>query len=130
MQYPVRRRSPQRQRGMGLLAVLFLLAVAGFLLATGMALAPHYMEFYTVKSVMDDLAKDSTTVDGGKTGIVKTIQNQLYINSIKDVGPKAFRYKKARGGYQVSLDYQVQEHLVANVDVILTFNHEVVVTAP
>lgn len=127
MQYRMGRLNMQRQRGVSLLAMLFALVIAGFFLTIGVKLGPHYMEFLTVKSVMQDVAEDPALAKGGKMNVFKTIQNRLYINSIDSIDLKSFSYQKTTSGYRVSVDYKVQEHLFANVDAVLAFNHEVVV---
>lgn len=120
----------RRQSGMSLLAMLFALVVAGFFLTVGLKLFPHYMDFLTVRSVMKDVAEDQTLVNGGKMSFHRTIQDRLYINSIRSIDPKVFSYRKTSDGYLIGVDYRVQEHLFANLDVILSFNHEVAANKP
>lgn len=120
--------SMRRQRGIGLFAILFFLVVGGFFVTVAVKLGPHYMEYLTVRSVMQDLTEDQTLAQAGQKAIADTIANRLYINDVRGVDAKAFKYKKTSEGFRVNLDYQVQEHLLSNVDVVLTFTHEVTLT--
>jgi hypothetical protein len=117
----------QRQRGVGLLGVLLLLVIAGFILTIAVKLGPHYMEFLTVRAVMHDLNEDPTLAQGGRVNAFETLENRLYINSVSDVSIEQFKYEKTESGFNVSVSYHVQEHLFANVDAVLTFEHDVTV---
>lgn len=130
MQYGVGRQRMRRQRGIGLVGMLFALVTAGFFATIGMKLGPRYMEFLTVKSVMKDVAEDPEQANAGKMSVFKTIENRLYINSVRSIDPNAFSYKKTSSGFRISVDYNVQEHLFANVDVVLNFAHEVTANQP
>lgn len=118
----------RRQRGIGLIGVLFYLALGGFFLTVAAKLGPHYVEYLTIRSAMQDLTKDPTLVDASKKAIADKIGSRLYIDGIRGLDMKAFKYKKTPDGYRVVLDYNVQEHLFSNVDVVLTFTHEVLLT--
>lgn len=115
----------QRQRGFGLISLIFYLAIAMFIVTVVVKLGPTYMEYLTVRSVMKELTEDPSLANGGKKDIMRALSNRLYINDVKGVNNKLFKYKRNEEGYLVSIEYQSQEHLFANVDVILTFRHAV-----
>lgn len=125
MQHGVRRYRKRRQRGISLVGMLLVLVIAGFFGTIGMKLGPHYLEFLTVKSVMKDVVEDPEQANSGKMSIFKKIENRLYINNVRGIDAESFSYKKTSRGYQVGVDYKVQQHLFANVDAILSFKHEV-----
>ena len=130
MQYREGQLNLQRQRGIGLVGILFALVMAGFLATILMKFGPHYIEFLTVKSVMKDVAEDREQANAGKMSVFKTIENRLFVNSVRGIEPKSFSYKKTSRGHRLGVDYQVQEHLFANVDVVLSFSHEVTADQP
>ena len=120
--------SMRRQRGIGLIGVLFYFVIGGFFLTIAMKLGPHYMEYLSIRSVMRDVAQDPSMAQAGTKDIRESIANRLYINDIRGLDAKAFKYKKTSGGYRVNLDYKVQENLFSNVDAVLNFTHEVTLT--
>jgi hypothetical protein len=120
--------SLRRQRGIGLIGVLFYLVIGGFFLTIAAKLGPHYIEYLTIRSVMQGLTEDPTLVEASKKTIADKIGSRLYIDDVRGLDMKAFKYKKTPDGYRVILDYNVQEHLFSNVDVVLTFTHEVALT--
>lgn len=117
--------SMRRQRGIGFIGVFFLLAVGGFFLIVAVKLGPHYMQYLTVRSVMQDLTEDPSLIQGGAKAVSTTIERRLYINDVRNLSPKAFKLKRMSGGFLLSVDYKVQEHLLGNVDVVMAFTYEV-----
>jgi hypothetical protein len=117
-----------RQSGIGLVGALFLLAVAGLAVTVLVKLGPHYMEFLTVKSVMEDLAQQPGETSAGVRGVRKALERRLYTNAVTGANVKDFSFRKRPGGHELSVDYKVQEHLLANVDVVLSFSHAVPLT--
>jgi len=115
----------QRQRGIGLLALFFFLCLAVFVVTVAAKLGPHYMEFLTIRSVMQELQEDPALSDVGKSNVLATVGKRLYINNVKSVATKDFHYKPTKNGYTLSVDYKEQEHLFGNLDVVMTFSHEV-----
>lgn len=117
--------SIRNQRGIALIGWLSLIMLASLFLTIAFKLGPHYMDYLTIRSVMKDVSADSALATSGKMGISDSLQNRLDINSIRGVGVKAFKFTRTEGGYLVSVEYQVQEHLFYNVDAVLHFAHEV-----
>jgi hypothetical protein len=117
--------SMRRQRGFSMMGALFFLVLAGFFLTIAVKLGPHYMEFMTIRSVMQDVSEDPSLAQAGRKSVLETISDRLYVNNVRNVDPKSFKFQKTTQGYRVSVDYQAQEHLFANVDAVLSFNHEV-----
>ena len=120
--------SMRRQRGIGLIGVLFYFVIGGFFLTIAMKLGPHYMEYLSIRSVMRDVAQDPSMAQAGTKDIRESIANRLYINDVRGLDPKSFTYNRTPRGYRIVLDYKVQEHLFSNVDAVLTFTHEVALT--
>jgi len=115
----------QRQRGIGLLALLFFLCLAIFVVTVAAKLGPHYMEFLTIRSVMQELKEDPSLSNMGKNSVLATVGKRLYINNVKSVATKDFAYRPTKNGYLLGVDYKEQEHLFGNLDVVMTFSHEV-----
>jgi len=118
--------SIRRQRGIGLTGLSLYLVFGSFLLIIAAKLGPQYLRYLTIRSVMQDLTEDPALSRADEKTIADAIANRLYINDVRALDANAFQYKRAfGGGYRVILDYRVQEHLFSNIDVVLTFNHEV-----
>ncbi len=117
-----------RQRGIGFLSVMIMLAAVGFVMMVIVKLGPSYMTYMTVKSVMSDVQADPKAfADRQGRGIIKSLTRRLEVNDVRSVDSKAFKLTRKDGGMDLSVDYEVREHLVGNVDVVLVFKNAVTI---
>lgn len=114
-----------RQRGISFYSFLFFMAIVVFFAITGTKLGPRYLEFLTVKSVMKDVKNDPDISATSRSSVLRTIGNRLNINGVDDVSVKDFTYKKVDNGFELSVQYEVREHLYGNIDAVLTFSNKV-----
>lgn len=106
--------------------LLVLLVVLGSLFMVGLRLAPHYYEYYLVKSAMERVREQPPT-EVNPRSLNDYLDNQIYIDNVRGVKIDAIKIRPLPEGYEVNLGYEVREHLFANVDAVLTFAHKVVV---
>ena len=119
------------QRGAGMTGIFLILAALGLAMMLLLKLGPFYMGFWTLKSVMNDVAESPEPILGGRPAIMTRLSNLMNVNDIRDLDPKSFQIRKIDGDrYEVKVAYERRAHLFANVDAILTFAHEVIVKSP
>lgn len=111
----------RRQRGltaMGGLLVLVLI-VAGITLT--LKLAPHYIDYYTMQSVLDGLpAEEMRSVS--RTGLQDMLEKRFKINNLRDFKIRdIISLERSREGTVLQLRYERREHLFFNIDVVITF---------
>ena len=117
------------QRGLSLPSILFWLVFAGFLVTVAVKLGPVYVSDWTVRSIMDELARSPDAPEGGKKGIREQLGRRLDINDVSSVSAGNFTIEEGPGGgYDLGIDYEVRVHLFFNIDVVLSFQHGVLVT--
>jgi len=127
----VRLRLRTHQGGMGMLSVIVIISLIAFFLTLLFKLGPAYMNFWTVRSIMNRVANPSEPIEGGARGIVSQISRQMEINNVGQVTPKDFKVTRTgENSYEVKLDYEQRQHVLYNVDAVLTFDHQVEVKAP
>jgi len=119
--------SMHKQRGMSMSGMLFAVAIAAVLITVAIKLVPSYVEFSTVKSLMEDLKNDTETAGKGQRAVLDRIGNKLYINSITDVTQNDFTYKKGPNGFELSVEYEVRKPLFGNLEAVMSFSHQVTV---
>jgi hypothetical protein len=120
--------TPSAQRGIGGTGIFFGLVLFAFVLTILFKLGPSYMSFWTLKSLMDDLAEAPESVQGGRLAIVNRLNDRLNINNMGGLSPKELTVnKRADESYELKVAYERRQHLFANVDVVLTFSHAVAV---
>lgn len=123
------RKSRDRQLGISLPAILFWLVFAVFVVTLMVRLGPIYAANWTLGSIMSEVAHLPDALDGGKKEIRENLRRRLEINDVGIVGAGDFTIEEGPGGtYDLAVDYEVRQHLFFNVDVVLSFKHEVSVT--
>lgn len=117
----------KRQRGAGFLLLIVLIGLAAFFGTIALKVGPLYLNFWTVRSIMEEAAKQlDPTQEGGARGIVMAIEKRLYINSIENIKGSDFDVERIdTGRFQVSLEYEERVHLFFNVDAVVAFSHQI-----
>ena len=124
------RPSPYRQRGMGLGAVLIVIVLVVFFVHVAIAMVPAYAGYWQVRSIMDRMPEKPEVIAKGPRSILQNLGTQLSINNVRNVSRSDFKLERAEDGLNLKLSYQVREQLIANVDVIMTFEHQVLLETP
>jgi hypothetical protein len=108
----------RREQGVslgGLLAVLFILVIVGIF---GMKLIPAYMEYHTIKSAVQAIAK-------GKTGSVgevrKAFNARATIDDISSVKAEDLEITKEGGDVVIGFAYRKEIPLVSNIGLFVDF---------
>ena len=110
--------------GFSLIGALFWVLLIGGAVTLGLRLGPYYLQFWTVRSVMDDTARNPDVAAMGRQAIIQTLEKKLYINDVRSVKNENFSFEKTDTGRVLGVHYEVRDHLVANLDVVLTFDHQ------
>jgi hypothetical protein len=116
----------RRQRGLGLLGIMFWLGLAALVLTVGVRLGPPYMQFLTVKSAMTAVSEDPELKGKGRAEILSSLGRRLDVNSVSGLPPQTFRVEQKDFGQKLIADYEIRVHLLLNIDAVLSFQHEVV----
>ena len=117
-------KSMHHQRGLSLVGWLIVAGLAGFLAIVALKLFPVYMEYWTVRSVMDEVANMPAVDKKSRSYIMSTIGKRLDVNSVQVVKTRDIKYERSdSGGVRLHLKYEVRKPLVGNVDVVVKFEH-------
>lgn len=115
------RASLHRQRGLGLLSWIIVLAVGSFLLTCLVKVAPVYMDFWTVEKVLEDVV--SGEVSGMSRGEIRdAIQRRLDTNRVEFFKADAIRFEDTRDALVMDASYERRVPLMANIDVVVKFD--------
>jgi hypothetical protein len=119
---------PRTQRGMSINTMMIVIVLVVFFATLLFRLGPGYMSFWTMKSIMDEVAQSPEPILGGRVAIMKVLENRMMINNVRDVDAKSFTFtKNDDGNFDVTLAYEQRIHLFFNIDAVLTFDHTIVV---
>jgi len=110
------------------LAGFWFLLIAFFTLIA-LKLVPIYLDSFTIGSVISDLGKEPGLAAKTPREVATMIERRLDINMVKGLTADDIIIDKVGDTMTISAEYEVREKMVGNVDVIVSFNKSVEVTA-
>jgi hypothetical protein len=114
-----------KQQGITFFSLALMMVIGGFFILIALKTGPLYLENYTIQSSLDELKNDPAVGEMSPVKIRATISKQLYINDIRRFSERDIQIKRGGGIIRVFVEYEVREHLLANVDIILSFANAV-----
>jgi len=126
---PVRRsiiRRPHRQKGMGVVSWLFVIAIFGFVLTLGLKVFPWYLDNGTMVRVLDDMALEAGMGSKTTPQIDKILKQRFRVNNIL-----VFNFKdnvklvRDVDGVTITLAYEERGNVIQNLDFVAAFSHTV-----
>lgn len=118
----------RRQRGATFLSWVTTASIIVFALITVVKLAPLYMEYYSVRSMVDDIAVDPGATRWSKQQLMGKVDDYLNINGLYTLTSEAFSLEPVqgkRGVRELAVHYEVRKHWLANIDFLTTFDYSV-----
>ncbi len=119
----------KKQRGLTAISWMIIIALVAIQGVMALRIIPVYMDYSTVKSIMNGLAEDPE-VRGKTPGYIRSVlQKRLQINSIYDLvnSKDAFQFQQLSDGMLISVYYESRGPIYGNLEFIATFEHEVTI---
>lgn len=114
----------RRQRGLGLYGWLFVIVVLGTVAVLVIRLAPLYLNDRTLETQLEHLMANEPVANMTRRQIREALQKRLRVNSINLDLRKVLTITKSGRTTTIVIDYEDREHLIGNIDVVLSFHHE------
>ncbi len=119
-----------KQKGMTAVGWLLVLGLIAFFTLIVLRLAPMYLEYSKVESVVASLKDEPGIASQSRAQILKLIQKRFDVNDVRGVDPRtALKVSRDKGVTTVRVEYERREHLMANIDVVGTFDKEIRIVA-
>ena len=118
------------QSGLSMVGFLITLTLAIFFLFCGMKIVPMYIEYYSVKEALKDIATTTETTPATKDQIRVQFAKHLemsYANYVKTLNVLRFE-SDGQNGKKMIVDYERREPLFFNLDIVGKFHAEQVLT--
>jgi len=117
----------RRQAGVSIAGWLIILALIGFFSLATLKLFPMYFEFYQVKGILDNIAKEKEINHDSKEAVWSTLVKRLDISSVYsgNVKRKHLSIKREKNGTVISVRYEDRRPFMGNLDVVGRFEHSV-----
>ena len=118
----------RRQGGMSLIGFLLVLAMVVFMVYMGMRITPIYLEYFSVVNAMDGLAQERGSANYSPFDIKRKILDRLYVSYSDDnVKSEDIRIVRNNGTW-VRVSYEVRKPMIGNIDVIASFDRQVMLS--
>lgn len=108
--------------GIGWLIVLALIA---FFVLLALRIVPAYLEYFKVVSALESLEEETGWSDVTPRTIRDLIERRFDISYVYSITPNQVSIKSAGAYYVVTAKYTAREHIVGNIDVLMSFNKQV-----
>lgn len=118
-------RTRKSQRGVSTLTILLLVIIIAFASTIGIRLFPTYMDYYSVRSTLNEVAHSPGIGSKGYGQVWDLINNRLMVNNINNVSIKDFNMNTVGNETTLTIKYQVKKHLIANIDGLIKFDYSV-----
>ena len=114
----------RKQGGMTMLGFLITLSVVILFLFCGMKIVPMYIEYYSVKKALASIANEQSASATSKDAIRALFARHLKIDYVKIIKPDMLKIEATDSGFNLTVDYERREELIANLDVVGRFRAE------
>lgn len=115
----------KKQSGMTLIGFIIVLSIVLFMSFIGMKIAPIYLEYYSVVSAMNGVAKERGSANYSPYDIRVKVLNRLYLSySAENVKERHIKLVRRNGVY-LRIAYEVRKPVIGNLDVMATFDKSV-----
>jgi len=112
--------SKRAQRGLSMIAFLFVAAVIIVVAIVGFRMVPSYVEYYTIQSAVEKSLRDAP--DPTPPVVKKSFEKYIAADYIDSVTASDLTVTKEGNVVTASLSWQKQLHMVGNVSLLLDFD--------
>lgn len=115
-----------RQTGLTGLSWLAVTVIAVVFVIFVVKIGPVYLESFTVKSILNQVADESRAEGLGKSQIHERLSKKILINTVKGMTMKDVLVSGTQGNFTIDANYEVRKRLFFNLDVVVVFDNMVV----
>jgi hypothetical protein len=119
--------TPHTQHGLGLIGMVFMLALIGFVALVGIKTVPMYMNQMAIKRDLAEVAK-TISQSGGEIDtqeVRRDVEKRFDIDYINQLEAKDIKVVRTEKGTMLSYDYEARANLFYNVFIVLHFGEDI-----
>jgi len=122
-------KNKDRQKGMTAIGWMMVIALIVFIAVLSMRAFPIYAEGFKVRSALASLKEQAGVTKKTKSEIIKLLFKRFDVDDITKVARDDIFIEKSNGVLTVTIDYEIRQHAMGNMDMVGVFHEEVVVVA-
>jgi hypothetical protein len=111
-----------RQRGLSMIGFLFVIAVLVFLAMLAMKLVPAYVEFFSVKKILNSMGQESDIKSQSNADIRYDFSKRAYVGDVTVVKPEDISIDRSSGMPVIAVNYEFRTKLVGNTSLVVDFS--------
>jgi type II secretory pathway pseudopilin PulG len=104
-----------QERGMTLISLLFVLALAACAALVGFKVIPAYIDYFTIKHSLESVLAEGA--DQSDADLRKTMDARLNVNYIQDITARDMEINRDNGALTLSVPISRKEHLFGGISV-------------
>lgn len=117
------------QEGVSALTVMLLLPLIGLFVLVVIKLIPVYVEYESVKSVINGMTSDRAETYTTANQVTQTMLKRLSINEVKNVESDNITVERDGAVYTILVEYEVTVPLFYNISLLVSFSDKGEVSA-
>ncbi len=110
-----------KQRGVSMLGFMFVAVVVIVIAMLAMKLVPAYIEYFSVKKILNSMGQDSETKSMSNADIRNSFSKRANVGYVTVVKPEALDIDRSGGKLVISTEYEYRTPLVANISLVVDF---------
>jgi hypothetical protein len=112
----------QRQAGMSIPGMLVIAIMVGFFVMCGIRMTPIYLEYLTVKRIMEDVSSEFKPEEDTIADIRRKISNMLNTNQVYLLQPKEVEVFRKDGKIIIDSNYEARFPVMGIIDGVMRFD--------
>jgi len=114
----------QRQKGMTMIGWMFSLALVGFIALFGLRLTPLYIDYFSLRDMIDDLSQEASSSGMTQGQIWRALEKRLDMNYIDYITQENLKLKRHGKKTDIALKYEAKRPFIGNIHLVVDFSHE------
>jgi len=110
-----------KQRGVSMFGFMLVAIVVIMLAMLAMKLIPAYIEYFSVKKILNAMGQDSETKAMNNADIRSAFAKRADVGYVTVVKPADLNIDRSGGNLVISTEYEYRTPLVANISLIVDF---------
>lgn len=116
----------KRQQGISAIGGLLILIMVCCVALMAIRIVPIYLSYFTVKSTLEALARDSASREMSPPELYSALQKRFDIGYVNIVNARQVKIRQQGKERILSLAYEDRRALIANLDIVANFDINVV----
>jgi hypothetical protein len=112
----------KKQKGMGFLGTLIVVVAGILVVVTGLRVAPAYIEYFAVKSILRNMASSAEVQGGNAKEIRNAFDKRASMDNITSIRGEDLDIGKNGNNTIVSANYTVKTPLAGNASLVIDFS--------